>query len=84
MVKGFRYSRKRLEEKAKFINDFTEHKVTLFFGCGCYVTIDGVDYEHYRKKYGDYEGLKNKEVAELLKPLENEAMENALRKLGHK
>ena len=84
MAKQFRYSRKRLEEKADFINKFTEHKVTLFFGVGCYVTIDGVDYEHYNKRQEAYEGLKNKEVASLLKPLEDEALENALRKLGHK
>lgn len=75
MAKQFRYSQKRLETMADVINQHTNHKVRLFFGVGCYVEIDGKEYSHYRKKYDDYEGLKNKEVAELLSPLSDEAIE---------
>lgn len=84
MAKQFRYSKKRLERDAEIINTLTEHKVRLFFGVGCYVEIDGKEYSHYRKKYDDYEGLRNKEVAELLKPLCDEAIETWQRKNGYK
>lgn len=84
MAKQFRYSKKRLELMAEIINKNTEHKVRLFFGVGCYVEIDGKEYSHYRKKHDDYEGLKNKEVAELLKPLRDEAIEAWQRNHGYK
>ena len=82
MAKAHRYSKKELETTADIINSLTNHKVTLFFGVGCYVEIDGKEYSHYRKKYDDYEGLKNKEVAELLRPLSKEAIEAWKKKNG--
>ena len=84
MAKQHRYSKKKLETMADVINSLTNHKVSLFFGVGCYVEIDGKEYSHYRKKYYDYEGLKNKEVAELLKPFSDEAIENWQKKNGYK
>lgn len=72
MAKQHRYSKKELETIASNINNLTSHKVSLFFGVGCYVEIDGKEYSHYRKKYDDYEGLKNKEVAELLRQFDDE------------
>lgn len=69
-----RYSKKLLEIMANNVNNYTNHTVKLFFtdGCGVSVTIDGKEYNHYRKKYDDYEGLKNKEVAELLHRFDEE------------
>lgn len=77
MVKSHRFSKKQLEIKASNINNLTNHKVKLFFtqGCGVYVEIDGKEYSHYRKKYDDYEGLKNKEVIELLSQFDDEVKE---------
>ena len=83
MEKAHRYSKKELETIASNINNLTSHKVKLFFGVGCYVEIDGKEYSHYRKKHDDYEGLKNKEVAELLKPLREEAREAWKKKNGY-
>ena len=53
------------------IKKITEHT----YGTHIYMKleIDGKEYSHYRKKYDDYEGLKNKEVVELLEPLREEA-----------
>lgn len=82
MVKNHRYSKKQLETMAQNVNSLTKHKVTLFFtsGCGVYVDIDGKRYSHYRKKYDDYEGLKNKEVAELLQQFDDEIKEECKRR----
>lgn len=75
MAKGFRYSKKRLETMASNINNLTNHKVTLVFGVGCYVFIDGKEHSHYIKKDDCYIGLQNKEVAELLKRYDDEVLE---------
>jgi hypothetical protein len=84
MVKQHRYSKKKLETMADVINSLTSHKVKLFFGVGCYVTIDEEEYSHYNKKEDCYVGLKNKEVAELLRPLSDEAIENWRKKNEYK
>lgn len=80
MSKCHRYSKKQLQTMADNINNYTKHKVSLFFGCGCYVEVDGKEYNHYRKKYKDYEGLKNKEVAELLRQFDSEITEEYKRR----
>ena len=84
MARQHRYSKKKLETMVSVINQFTSHKVSLFFGVGCYVEIDGKEYSHYKKKDDCYEGLKNKEVAELLRPLNDEAIEEWQKKNGYK
>lgn len=75
-----RISKKHLEIMASNVNKLTKHKVELFFGVGCYVTIDGKEYSHYRKKDDSYEGLKNKEVAQLLRQFDDEINAEARRR----
>ena len=64
-----RISQNQIRVAVEIINYFTSHKaVATFTGCGIYLTVDGKEYKHVRKD-GTGEGLKNKEVMEILRVL---------------
>ena len=58
------------------VRNFTKHTVKLFYtqGCGTYLTVDGVEYNHLRKD-GSYEGISNKQCYEILRKFDNEITE---------
>ena len=65
-----RISQNQIRMAVENINYFTSHKAVATFtgGCGIYLTVDGKEYKHVRKD-GTGEGLKNKEVMEILRVL---------------
>ena len=74
-----RTSRKDIENRVELINYYTNHKVSASFGIGCYLTIDGIEYERLITRginKGTYEGISNKKAWNLLSPLMEEVYRN--------
>ena len=71
-----RISKKRLETKVDNLNYFTKHKTNIFFGCGVYLIVDGVEYDKVVKGEEDCRtGITNKKAYEILSQYDNEVME---------
>jgi len=84
-MKQHRISIKYLETVISNINYLTKHEVKLFVtqGCGVHLIIDGVEYNKQISE-NEFTGISNKQAMELLKPYNDEAREEGLKRYCNK